>query len=212
MHKALVVSFALVSLVPAAALAQVEELENPGSVSAIQERAYRMQHELDLAAGILPLDAFYKGLYVQVGYVYHFTDTFAWQVGRGSYVYSARTGLREQLERDFGVLPTTFEEVQFSVGSDLMWKPFYGKLTVLNRAVVHGEVYFLLGATLFKFTNAFRPAVNLGGGGRIFVSKYVSFRFDVTDAVVLPTGGGATGLLNVLTMTLSLGVNFGSTE
>jgi outer membrane beta-barrel protein len=211
-HKALVVSFALVSLVPAAALAQVEELENPGSVSAIQERAYRMQHELDLAVGILPLDAFYKGLYVQVGYVYHFTDSFAWQVGRGSYVYSARTGLREQLERDFGVLPTTFEEVQFSVGSDLMWKPFYGKLTVLNRAVVHGEVYFLLGATLFKFTNAFRPAVNLGGGGRIFVSKYVSFRFDVTDAVVLPTGGGATGLLNVLTMTLSLGVNFGSTE
>ena len=34
----------------------------------------------------------------------------------------------------------------------------------------------------------------------------------LTDAVVLPTGGGATGLLNVLTMTLSLGVNFGSTE
>jgi outer membrane beta-barrel protein len=213
-QKALVVVSALWCVLPVSALAQVEELENPGTVSAIQDRAYRMQHELDLSVGVLPLDAFFKGLYAQVGYVYHFTDTFAWQVARGSYVYSVRTGLREQLERDFGVLPTQDVDtvVQFSVGSDLMWKPFYGKLTVLNRAVVHGEVFFLLGATLFKFTNAFRPAVNIGGGGRIFVSKYVSFRLDVTDNIALPAGGGSTGLLNIMAMTLSLGVNFGSTE
>jgi outer membrane beta-barrel protein len=98
------------------------------------------------------------------------------------------------------------------VGSDVMWKPFYGKLTVLNKSVVHGEVFFLLGASLFKFTNAFRPAVNIGGGGRVFVSKWVSFRLDVTNNVVLPVGGGATNFLNVMTMTLSLAINFGATE
>jgi outer membrane beta-barrel protein len=199
-------------VVPVSARAQAEELENPGEVSAIQDRAYRMQHELNLSVGVLPLDAFYKGLYAQVAYVYHFTDTFAWQVGRGSYVYAAGTGLREQLERDFGVLPTTFEEVKWSVGSDLMWKPFYGKLTVMNKAVVHGEVFLLLGATVFSFTNAFRPAVNLGGGGRVFVSQNISFRFDVTDNIVIPLGGGSTSLLNVMTMTLSLAINIGSTE
>jgi outer membrane beta-barrel protein len=197
---------------PLTARAQAEALENPGSVSAIQDRAYRMQHELDLSVGVLPLDAFYKGLYAQVGYTFHFSDDFAWQIGRGAYVYSARTGLREQLERDFGVLPTTFEEVQFFVGSDLMWKPFYGKLAVLNRSVVHGEVFFLLGASLFKFTNSWRPGVNVGGGARVFASKYVSFRLDVTDTIVIPTGGAGNGLLNVMTMTLSLAINFGSTE
>ncbi len=196
---------------PAAALAQTEELENPGSVAAVQERAYRMHHELTLGLGVLPLDAFYKGLYAQVGYAYHFTDHFGWQIGRGAYSYAAKTGLREQLERDFAVLPTAFDEVQFFVGSDLLWKPFYGKLSFLNRWVLHGELYFLLGATVFKFTNAFRPGVNLGGGGRLFVSKAVSFRLEVTNNIVLPLGG-ATSLLNVMTMTLGLSLNFGGTE
>ncbi len=209
MQRALIVVTLLLASV---ASAQLEEFENPGTVSAIQDRAYRMQHELNLSVGILPLDAFYKGLYAQVGYVVHFTDSFAWQVGRGAYTYAAKTGLREQLERDFGVLPTAFEEVQFFVGTDLMWKPLYGKLSILNRGVVHGEVFLLLGATVFKFTNAFRPGINIGGGGRVFVSKWVSFRLDVTNNVVLPVGGGATNFLNVMTMTLSLGINFGATE
>ena len=209
MHRAILV---LSLMAPLVAFAQAEELENPGTVSAVQERAYRMQHELNLSLGILPLDAFYKGLYAQVGYAFHFSDSFAWQVGRGAYVYSVRTGLRDQLERDFNVLPTNFEEVQFFVGSDLMWKPLYGKLSVLNKYVVHGEVYLLAGVSIFKFTSAFRPGINLGGGGRIFLSKYASLRLDVTDNVVLPTGGAAKTFANVMTITLGLGINFGGTE
>lgn len=194
------------------ALAQTEDLESPGTVSAVQDRAYRLQHELDLSVGVLPLDAFYKGLYAQVSYTAHFSDSFAWQVGRAAYSYAAKTGLREQLERDFAVLPTAFEEVQFFFGTDLIWKPFYGKFSVLNKSVVHAEVFLLLGATLFKFTNAFRPGVNFGGGIRIFLSRNVSFRLDVTDNVVIPIGGGSTTFSNVMTMTLSLGINFGATE
>ncbi len=209
MHRAILV---LSLMAPLAAFAQAEELENPGTVSAVQERAYRMQHELNLSVGVLPLDAFYKGLYAQVGYVFHFTDSFAWQVGRGGYSYSARTGLREQLERDFGVLPTAFDEVQFFVGSDLMWKPLYGKLSVLNRWVLHGEVFAILGATIFRFTNTFRPGINVGAGGRVFLTKYASLRLDITDNVVLPTGGGSTTFTNVMMITFGLGINFGGTE
>ncbi len=199
-------------LLGAPALAQLEDLENPGTVSAVQQRAYRMQHELNLSVGVLPLDAFYKGLYAQVGYTAHFTDTFAWQIGRAAYSYAAKTGLREQLERDFGVLPTAFDEVQFFFGSDLMWKPFYGKFSVLNRWVLHGEAFFMLGASLFKFTNVWRPGVNVGGGGRVFLNQYVSLRLDVTNNVVIPIGGGSVALTNVMTITLGLGINFGATE
>lgn len=201
-------------LLPAVSLAQVEELENPGSVAAIQDRAYRMQHELGLSVGVLPLDAFTKGLYAQVAYTVHFSDTFAWTVGRGAYSYGIKTGLREQLERDHNVRPTSdaFDVVQFFVGSDLLWTPFYGKLSVLNRSVLHGEVFLLAGATLFKFAAAFRPGINLGGGVRLFVSDWVSFRFDVTDNVVLPIGASAKSILNVMTLTLSLAVNFGTPE
>lgn len=81
---------------------------------------------------------------------------------------------------------------------------------MLNRAVIHGEVHLLGGATLFRFTNSgFRPGINLGGGGRIFVNKYVSFRFDMTHNIVLPTGGGTTSFGNVMTVNLGLALNFG---
>lgn len=199
-------------LLPGLASAQFEELENPGSVSAVQKRPFRMRHELDLSVGVLPLDAFYVGLYGQVGYTAHFSDTLAWQIGRFAYSYAARTGLRERLERDYGVLPTAFEEVQYFFGSDLLWKPFHGKLAITNRWVVHGELFLMLGATLFRFTNTFRPAVNVGLGGRVVLTENVSVRLDLTDNVVLPVGGGAVNVLNVMATTLSLAINFGAPE
>lgn len=192
---------------PAAGFAQTEELENPGTVYAIQERTYRMNHELTLGIGSLPIDAFYKGFYGTLSYTYHFTDAFAWTVGRGAYSQSINTGLRDQLERDFGVLPTAFEEVQWFAGSDIMLSPFYGKATLFNKSVLYFEQYFLLGGTIFKFNNSFKPGVNLGLGVRLFYNKYVSFRIEATDNVIITDKP-----FNVMTVTLMLALNFGATE
>jgi outer membrane beta-barrel protein len=204
----------LVSLLPGLARAQAEALENPGTVSAVQERLYRMNHELTLGVGALPADAFYKGYIASVSYTFHFTDSFAWQVGRGSYSYNVKTSLRSQLERDFGVSPTStaFEdEVQYLVGSDLVWSPLYGKTALLNRKVVHFTGFLLGGASILKLnrSDGFRPAVNLGVGMRVFTSQLISFRLDVTNNVVF---AGATRIVNVPTFQLSTALNFGATE
>lgn len=191
-----------------AQLAPTEELENPGTVSAVQERNFRMNHELTLGLGVLPLDAFYKGLSVQLGYTYHFNDSFAWQVARGLYSYNLNTGLRNQLERDFAVLPTQFPEVQYMVGSDLVWTPLYGKGAILNRKVAWFEGFVVLGASALRISEVgFRPAVNVGVGARLFTTKYVSFRFDATNNFVV-----SDRLLNVPTLQLSAALNFGATE
>jgi outer membrane beta-barrel protein len=184
----------------------------PEVAQAIQERAFRMQHEFALGVGALPLDPYSKGLYAQFGYTAHFSDTFAWQIARGAYSSTAKTQLRSQLERDFGILPTAFEEVQFFAGSNLQWKPLYGKLSVVDKWVVHGELHLQLGATLFKFTHAFRPGVNFGLGARVYLNKTFSLRLDVLDNVVIPIGAGPTTLTNVMETTLSIALNLGATE
>ena len=207
MLRALVVVCALVTF---PALAQ-DVPDQPNAATAVQERAYRMMHELDLSVGVLPLDPFSKGLFAQGSYTAHFSDTFAWQVVRGAYSYTAKTELRSQLERDFGFLPTAFEQIQFFFGTDILLKPLYGKLSVMNRWVVHGEIFVIIGATIFKFTTSLRPGVNLGLGGRIFLNKTLSLRVDVTDNVVIPLGAGQN-LTNVMAMSLSLGINIGATE
>ncbi len=194
-------------VVPTLAVAQSEELENPGTVAAVQERAFRMNHELVLGLGALPLDAFYKGYYGHLAYAFHFSDSFAWQVIRGAYTYNVNTGLRDQLERDFGVVPTAFEEVQYFVGTDIMWSPLYGKSAVLNSSVLFSETYLLLGGSVFKLTNHFRPAVNLGLGVRLFQSKYLSFRLEGTNDFVI-----SDKPFNIITLQLEAAVNFGATE
>lgn len=188
-----------------------EQAEEVGTSAAIQERAYKMQHEIGLAVGTLPIDPFSKGLFAQGSYTIHFSDVFAWQVARGAYSYTVKTSLRDQLERDFGIPFTAFEEVQFFVGTDILLKPIYGKLSVGSAWVIHAELFAILGASLFKLTNALRPGVNVGVGGRVFLSKAFSLRLDVTDNVVIPLGAGQN-LSNVMTVSLALALNIGATE
>jgi outer membrane beta-barrel protein len=206
---------ALLALLPQLAWAQTEELENPGTINAVQERLFRMDHELTLGVGVLPIDAFYKGLMVQAGYTYHFSDYFAWQIIRAAYSFNFGTGLQSQLERDFGVQPTAFQEVQYFGGSDLVWTPLYGKGSWLNRTVTRFELFGMLGATVFNMTNgltgsgsSFRPAVNVGLGFRIYSGQHISYRLDLTDNVTFTSNG----VTNIPTLQLSLALNFGGTE
>jgi outer membrane beta-barrel protein len=216
-RKALVVF--LLSL-PTLAWAQIDELANPGSVSAVQDRRFRMGHELTLGVAVLPLDAFYKGVAAEIGYTAHFSDSFAWQVGRAAYSYNFNTGLSSQLERDFGVQPTAFDEVNWMVGSDLMWSPFYGKVSFLNQSVLHFEIFAIAGISVLRLSLAsnsgtsilgiagsLRPAANLGLGLRFFASRSLSWRLDVTNNVVF-----SDKIFNVPLIQLSAAINFGGGE
>ena len=200
------VAFSL--LLPFAVFGENSELENPGVVNAVQERPYRLVHELNLAVGSLPLDAFSKSFFGELAYVFHFTDTFAWRVGRGAYNYNVQTGLREQLQK-LTVQPTAIDEAQFFVGSDLLWSPLYGKIAVANKFVVHVETIGILGIGVFKYTvGGFAPAVNIGAAFRLFQNKHVSYRLDVTDNIAITL----RKTTNVLTLQLVLAVNFGSSS
>jgi outer membrane beta-barrel protein len=211
----------LLCLAPIAAQAQ-EELENPGVVLAVQDRTYRMNSELLLAVGVLPLDAFTKGLSGEVSYTYHFSDSFAWQIGRFLYSYNIATGLQNQLTRDFGVNPTAFPQTHWIAGSDVMWTPIYGKFAWLNNSVAHFEIYGLLGLSVANQTistdiaagttsSTFLPGVNFGIGWRFYLTKSVSLRFEVTDNLLFQTSGGG-GIQNIMVVQVGAAFNFGSTE
>ncbi|MDX2010384.1 MAG: outer membrane beta-barrel domain-containing protein [Myxococcaceae bacterium] len=213
MHRAILI---VCLLVPVFAWGQSELLEAPpSSVNALQDRAYRLQNEFTVMVGFLPSDPYTKGLFAQGGYAFHFNDYFGIQA-RGAYAVSLPTSLRNQLERDFTVLPTAFSRVLFFVGGDLIFRPLYGKLSVGNRFVVHGEVHLLGGGSGFAFTDgltpSIRPAIDIGGGGRLFLGKNASLRLDLVNHIVLAAPGSMTGITNVLALNFGLAVNFGGTE
>jgi outer membrane beta-barrel protein len=188
------------------------EPEAPAQVTAIQERAYVMMHEVDFTGGFLPSDPYTKGAFVGGSYVAHFSDFVAWEVARGGYTFGLPTSLRTQLERDFGWTRASFDAPQFFVGSDLLIKPFYGKLAIANTWVVHAELFFAIGATFFKYSAAtdFRLGPTVGVFARIFLNKAFSVRFGLDEHVQLSFRDGRP--TNAITLSLAIGLNIGASE
>ncbi len=207
----LLLAVALMGVAPGAGAApgsteqQVGEEQGPRTL-AVQNRAHTMRHEFSLSLGLLPLDAFTKGLTIGGGYTLHFNDFFAWEVGQFTYSFGVDTRLQEELANlPQPVGPTPFERVKYYVTSNVMFKPVYGKLAVFNRALIYEEVYLTVGGGYGWLSITHRPIIELGIGTRIYAGKHVSFRVDFRDLMFLTSDD----LHNELWLAFGIGLSFG---
>jgi outer membrane beta-barrel protein len=168
------------------AYAQDEVDEEQVASYAVQSRLFRLGGELTVAAGFLPVNAFNKGLTVGGSFTYHISNSWAWEVIHGAYVYKQLdTGLKKELLDNFNAKPTEISALDYVISTNVLLKPFYGKLAVFNRRVIHLEVSVPFGAAFSRYINpqAYLPGVDAGLIFRIFVSPHVSFCLDVRDYV-----------------------------
>lgn len=181
-----------------------EEGLDQGEVYAIQPRAYAMNHEFSVSAAFLPLDAFYKSFAVSGHYVLHFSNLWAWEAVHLSFAkYMAiDTGLKKQMMDDWDVSPTDTPKIDYMLDTNLMLKPLYGKVAILNRKVIFMETYFLLGIGSIRYETAFFPAADLGVGMRVFLTNTISLRTEVRHYVAF-----GEGIDNVLYFGLSFCYN-----
>lgn len=189
--KAWLVAFGLVCGTAAAnpAPARAEALDQ-GKVYAIQSRAYEMNHEFAISAAFLPLDAFFKSFAVSGHYVLHFNNLWAWEAIHASFAkyMSIDTGLKKQMMDDWDVSPTDTPKIDYLLATNLMVKPLYGKMAVLNRKVIFMETYFLIGVGSIRYETAFFPAADVGAGMRIFMTNTISLRAEVRHFVSFGDG------------------------
>jgi outer membrane beta-barrel protein len=171
---------AALGLSPAGALG--DELEEGGKLYAVQNRKYLLAHEFTIGVGMIPLDAFYKGYTGTFAYTYHFSDLWAWEIVSASYSLNVETGLRRELMENFGVRPTKFPELNFFGDSNLVLKPFYGKMVYLNESLTYWEVFLTAGPAVSRYENAgVLIGLNGGLGFRMHLSKSFSIRLDLRD-------------------------------
>jgi outer membrane beta-barrel protein len=170
---------------------------------AVQNRQHEMTHEFTFWFGTLPVDAFEKGLTFSGGYTLHFNDIIAWEVGKYSFSYRIDADLKAELEQ-IAVEPTPFEVVKQYVTSNFVFKPIYGKMAALNRALLYGELYLLVGGGYGWMTLTNRPIVDVGVGGRIYAGKVISFRVDLRDLMFF----NKDDLQNELSIAVGIAVGF----
>src|SRR5512146_1209430 len=103
-------SLPLFAALPAQAGDDIDEEQV--STYAVQSRLFRLGGELDFAAGILPMNAFQKGLTIGGSFTYHFNNAVAWEVINGAYVWKKLdTDLRSELLENFNVKPTDLSSI-----------------------------------------------------------------------------------------------------
>ena len=179
----LVASVLATLFVAAPALAYDDEVGG-GHAVVIQNRKFNLGNELTLSAGLLPIDAFYKGVTGTARYTLHLDEFVAWEVGSVTYSFNIPTDLQNQLRDNFAVQPQSFTEITGFAESALVIKPVYGKYAFLNRFLIYGELYFIAGGAVGLLNDfSFVPAPEYGAGMRFFLSKYLSVRADLRHYV-----------------------------
>lgn len=159
--------------------AQAQDAEDRRAYSAVvvQERTFQPRHEFTLSGGVLPLDAFTKGITLGGSYTLHFNHLIGWEVLQGNYSFKRNTDLYDELEV-YDLRPSPFEVLDWYVTSNLVYKPLYWKGAWRNERIVRGETYFILGGAFGAFTRSRRPGANAGLGTRLFLNELWSVRLD----------------------------------
>jgi outer membrane beta-barrel protein len=181
---------------------------------AVQKRLFRLGLELNAGVGLLPLNAFDKGVMVDGSVTWHFNSVVGWEIVQGGYVLAnLDTGLKGQLLNNFNVQPTELSTNQFLASTNLLLTPFYGKLAGLNRSVNHVEVFFPIGLAIGRYQNpdAFQQGADLGLGLRWFLGTQTSLRLEARDYMLFESFKNFS-LTNELLFSLSLSVAFGGDE
>ncbi len=100
--------------------------------------------------------------------------------------------VKEDLENDFGVTPTQFDEMKLMLHTSLVIKPSYGKDALWNRKVINHESYLLAGIGMVSYDRHFsvgeeesEQAVSLsfGLGRKYFLNKKFAINLEFRDFV-----------------------------
>ncbi len=206
-------AMALALTTASTAFAEYDDEVGGGRAVVIQNRAFDLGHEFTFSAGLVPLDAFYKGLAGTFRYTLHLDEFLAWEVGGISYSFNIDTDLKRQLVDRFGVAPEALDQITLFGQSNIVLKPIYGKYALFNRALIYTELYLVAGGAVGYYSDgSFRPAPDYGAGLRFFVTDWFSVRADVRHFIFfngIPIIDPNSTIDNVVHLSVGASFSFG---
>ena len=145
----------------------------------VQNRRKVPTYEWTLAAGVLPLDAFKKGLTAGGSLTIHQNHRWAWEALSLAYSFELKTALEDQLQTFYSLQPTPFERVKLFALSNLVFKPLYWKGSWLNQKMAYGELLLVAGGGYGWLSQTSRPAFDAGFAIKLLHENEFATRLDV---------------------------------
>lgn len=183
---------ALFCVIPNALSQNAVEREQ-SEVTIIQERLFDKKREIGINFGYLPDDNFYESFPISVNFIHHFNERYAWEVIRASYMLNNERDIKLDLEENFGVTPSTFDELTSHIETSFMIKPSYGKDSLWNKRILNHEGFITFGAGVATFEKKLSYGdpqqesaltASIGIGRKYFVSKKFNVSLELKNIMM----------------------------
>lgn len=217
----IVMSMAALVLTPQDAQAQQVRKKFKDKIHVIQKKPVLQKKRFDLAPrfGMSINDSVYQSFKVGAAGTFHITE----RVGiSGSFdwfdfgdVLGGPTAAYEQSVETARLAPDT-PVIQYTGGLELTWVPIFGKFAIFNSGLVfydvtlHGGVAAVNAQSLQLPTTAIKIGGTIGITNHIFLSRWLSLNFDVSNTMFNATLQGAGGpqdaFSHVVTFSGGLGI------
>lgn len=191
----LVQLLALIALAPGARAAGTEFSEQPldgVKIEALEVYRNPLPTQLSFGVSIWPLNAYYNGLSVDLGYTRYFNKTWALEL-RGSYVYTIDKGLSSELADDYHVDPKKIERLNLVATPTLQYVLLYGKYIFFKEHIRYFRSQLIAGPAIVLTNQRTTIGAQVGIGMETYVNEYFSWKFDIRDTIA--SGGDNTNNL-----------------
>ena len=167
--------------------------------------------ELGLGGTFSLNNPFFNNLGLQLRAGYYFTTKIGFELIYMSLNSNEKDATRGLRNRD--VKTTSLVTPASFVGGALKWSPIYGKMSLVNMAVVPFDIYFSAGAGMTDTGVSQSPTFHLGTGQIFALSKAMSFRWDFvlnSYGAQVTSSSAASGFVtqNQFDLFISAGVSF----
>jgi len=162
-------------------------------ISVVQKLLYSKDGRTEFGGyvGWMPFDAYTTTPMAGFGVMRHLSETMGAGVSIGG-GYSLKNASYKELEGPaYGVSPDAYRYLGSAL-AEVAWSPIYAKMNWQGNAVVHHDIYGLVGAgitveqaMLPDNAMAFAPTLGAGIGARIFLSDKAMLKIQLRDDFLL---------------------------
>jgi outer membrane beta-barrel protein len=182
-------------------------------ISAVSHPVFLKQGRFELApfAGISANDAFFRRWSVGARASFHILDSLSIDVGGAYNFWSEPLQAAVFLGVDDPDVELDDEAALYGYAdAGVTFAPFYGKVALMSEWIIHfdGFVSGGAGGVFDSSGTIFQPALEIGAGGRMFLTRWMVIRADVRDYIYPRDLGGQLGIQNLVILNLGVGFYF----
>ncbi|MFZ9886076.1 MAG: outer membrane beta-barrel domain-containing protein [Myxococcota bacterium] len=181
-------------------------------IRAVSRPVFRKEGRFELApvTGVSVSDSFFRRWTVGARGSYHLVDSFAVDFGGALNAWSEPLeaavflGVDEQPALDDPAPLVGYADV------GVTFEPFYGKVALMSEWILHFDSYLGGGAGVVVSSGAtpIAPALEVGGGARLFLNRWLALRADLRDYVYVSDFGDGNRLQQLFMVNLGVGIFF----